>query len=304
MRVAVVGAGGVGGYLAGRLVCAGVDTVVVARGAHLAAIRERGLTLKEPDGAATRRPALATDDPAAAGPCDAVLVAVKGQDLGGLALAPLLGPETVVAPFLNGVEATERLDAALGAGRSLAGVARISATITAPGEVTRHSGWARFEIGEPDGARTPRLARLAALLEGAGIAVETPADPMRALWSKFLMLGPFSGVTALARCDAATLRAEPLLVGLYRRLAEETAAVATARGVPLGAPDVEGVVATLAGLPPDMRASLCWDVMAGKPLEVEWLAGAVCRLGAAAGIDTPMNDAVRAALAPWAAGAR
>jgi 2-dehydropantoate 2-reductase len=302
MRIAVVGVGGVGGQIAARLIAAGVETVLIARGAHLAALRARGLTLREPESAATHRPALATDDPAAAGPCDAVVLAVKGQDLAALDLRPLLKPETPVAPFLNGVEAHDRIDAALGAGRSLIGVARISATITAPGEVTRHSGWARFEIGERDGAATPRLDALAGAMAGAGLEVIRPADPVRALWLKFLMLGPFAGASALARADAATIRAEPLLAALYRRLVEETAAVACAEGVALGDAEVAQAVATLGGLPADMRASLCWDLMAGKPLETEWLAGAVCRLADRHGLDAPVNATVRAALAPYARG--
>jgi 2-dehydropantoate 2-reductase len=303
MRIAIVGAGGVGGHLAGRLIGAGAEVALLARGRHLGAIRDRGLTLREPEGVTVHRPAAVASDPAALGAADAVVVAVKGQDLGGLDLRPLVGPETVVVPLLNGVEAPDRIDAALGAGRSLVGVARISATITAPGEVTRHSGWARYEVGERDGARTARLSRLTAFLAARGVEVSTPDDPLRALWLKFLMLGPFSGVTALARADAATVRATPRLVALYRRLAEETAAVGRAGGVALADADVAQVVATLDGLPGDMRASLAHDLAAGKPLEVEWLAGAVSRLGAAHGLDTPANDAVWAALTPWAGGA-
>jgi 2-dehydropantoate 2-reductase len=304
MRIAIIGAGGVGGYLAGRLIAAGVETALLARGRHLEAMRARGLTLREPEGVSVHRPAALSDDPAALGKADAVVVAVKGQDLAGLDLAPMVGPQTVVLPLLNGVEAHRRLDAALGAGRSLIGVARISATITAPGEVTRHSGWARFEIGEPDGARTPRLTALAEALTAGGAQVSIPEHPLRALWLKFLMLGPFSGVTALARCDAGTLRATPRLVALYRRLAQETAAVGRAEGAPLTDADVEQMVETLAGLPADMRASMAHDLAAGKPLEVDWLAGAVSRLGAARGLDTPANDAVWAALTPWTGGAR
>lgn len=304
MRIAIVGAGGVGGYLAGRLIGAGVETALLARGRHLEAMRERGLTLREPEGVSVHRPAALSDDPAALGRADAVVVAVKGQDLAGLDLGPLVGPQTVVLPLLNGVEAHLRLDAMLGVGRSLVGVARISATITAPGEVTRHSGWARFEIGERDGARSPRLGALAAALTAGGAEVSTPEEPLRALWLKFLMLGPFSGVTALARCDAGTLRGTPRLAALYRRLAQETAAAGRAEGVALTDADVEQMVATLAGLPADMRASMAHDLAAGKPLEVEWLAGAVSRLGAAHGLDTPANDAVWAALTPWTGGAR
>jgi 2-dehydropantoate 2-reductase len=250
------------------------------------------------------RPAAVSGQTAEIGPVDAVIVAVKGQDLAGLNLAPLMRDGTVVLPLLNGVEAHVRLDAMIGAGRSLLGVARISATITGPGEVTRHSAWGRVEMGERDGARTERLLKLRELFGIAGVEASIPEHPLRALWLKFLMLGPFSGVTAVARCDAGTLRETPRLVALYRRLAQETAAVGRAEGAPLTEADVDAAVATLDGLPADMRASLAHDLAAGKPLEVDWLAGAVSRLGAAHGLDTPANDAVWAALTPWTGGAR
>jgi len=302
MKLAIIGAGGVGGYLAARLAAAGADVAVVARGAHLAAIRDKGLMLRTPEGESVARLA-ATDDPASLGPVDAVVAAVKAQDLAALDLAPLIGPETVLLPLLNGVEATARLDAAYGAGRALIGVARISATITAPGEVTVHGPFARFELGEADGAASPRVAALRAQFDAAGVEASVPDDPLRALWVKFLMLCPFSGVTAAARCDNAAISAEPLLLALYRRLSEEVLAVGRAQGVALSDADLDGALALRAKLPGAMRASMAHDLAAGKRLEVEWLAGAVSRLGDALGVDTPANDAIRALLKPFAEGA-
>jgi 2-dehydropantoate 2-reductase len=301
MRIAIIGAGGVGGYLAAKLAAAGTDVSVVARGGHLDRIRLRGLTLRTPQGE-TRTPLTATDRAADIGPVDAVLVAVKGQDLDGLELRPLMRPDTVIWPFLNGVEATERLDAAYGAGRSLIGIARISATIAEPGVVAMHGAFAKFELGEPTGGISPRVAALRDLAAGAGIEVVTPPDPLRALWLKFMMLGPLSGATAAARCDAGTLRAEPRLTALYRALAEETCAVGRAQGVALDEGDVEGSMKALAQMPEGMRASMAHDLAAGKPLEVDWLAGAVVRLGEAHKLKTPANAAVWAVLKPWAKG--
>lgn len=301
MRIAIIGAGGVGGYLAAKLAAAGRDVQVLARGGHLDRIRLRGLTLRTAEGE-TRAPLQATDRAADIGPVDAVLVAVKGQDLDGLDLRPLMGPDTVIWPFLNGVEATERLDARYGAGRTLIGIARISATIAEPGVVAVHSPFAKFELGEPTGGASPRVAALRDLMAGAGVEIVTPADPQRALWLKFLMLGPLSGATAAARCDAGTLRAEPRLTALFRQLAEETCAVGRAQGVALDERDVEGSMKALAQMPDAMRASMAFDLAAGKPLEVDWLAGAVVRLGEAHGVATPANAAVWAVLKPWAKG--
>jgi 2-dehydropantoate 2-reductase len=301
MRIAIIGAGGVGGWLAAKFAAASADVAVVARGAHLAAIRDKGLTLRTPDGETVAR-VRAEADTAAVGPVDAVIVAVKGQDLAELDLRPLMGADTVVWPLLNGVEAHERIDAALGAGRSLIGIARISASIAAPGVVAVHTPWAKVELGEADGRLTLRVERLRDLCAAAGVEVILPHEPLRALWLKFLMLGAFSGVTAVARCDAGAIRAEPLLTALYRRLVEETCAVGRACGARLNDADVEGAMKALAGLPAEMQASMAYDLTVGKPLEVDWLAGAVSRLGDAHGVDTPANDTVWAALKPFAAG--
>ncbi|PKP63230.1 MAG: 2-dehydropantoate 2-reductase, partial [Alphaproteobacteria bacterium HGW-Alphaproteobacteria-8] len=260
-------------------------------------------TLRTPQGASVARLS-ATDDPAMLGPVDAVVVAVKAQDLDALDLGALIGPDTVLLPLLNGVEATARLDAAYGAGRSLIGVARISATITAPGEVTVHGPFARFELGEADGAVSPRTAALRDLFSAAGIETSVPDDPLRALWVKFLMLCPLSGVTAAARCDNAAISSQPLLLALYRRLSEEVLAVGRAQGVALSDADLQGALALREKLPDAMRASMAHDLAAGKRLEVDWLAGAVSRLGDGLGVDTPANDAVWAVLSPFALGAR
>jgi 2-dehydropantoate 2-reductase len=301
MRIAIVGAGGVGGWLAGKLAAAGADVAVIARGAHLAGIRAKGLTVRTAEGESTH-PLRAEADAAAIGPVDVVIVAVKSQDIDGLDLSPLIGPETMIWPLLNGVEAIERLDAKLGAGRSLVGIARISASIAEPGVVAVHSPWAKVELGEADGTLSARVARLRDAMTAAGVETIVPHEPLRALWLKFLMLGPFAGTTAVARCDAATIRAEPLLTALYRRLVEETCAVGRACGARLDDADVEGAMKALAGLPATMQASMAYDLSVGKPLEVDWLSGAVSRLGDAHGVDTPANDAVWAALKPFAAG--
>lgn len=302
MRIAVVGAGAVGGYLAAELAADGVDVAAVARGAHLDAIRDRGLTLRAAEGEVVA-PLKAVADPAEIGPVDFVLVAVKAYDLDSVALGPLMGPDTALVPFLNGVEAPERLEARFGAGRAMIGIARISASIVAPGVIGLHAPFARFEIGEPSGAATPRLEALRGCLAHAGVDVTVPDDPKRALWRKFLLLSALSGTTAGARCDIAVVRNQPMLSALYRALAEETAAVGAAAGVAVGPEDVEECMHALQTLPGAMRASMAHDLEAGKRLEVDWLAGAVSRLGDRHGVPTPANDAVWAMLRPFADGA-
>ncbi len=303
MRIAIAGAGGVGAQLAVLLARAGADAAILARGAHLEAIRAHGLELRTPSATLRAQPSRATDDPAAIGPVDLVIVAVKAQHLDGLALEPMIGPETALLPFLNGVEATARLDARYGAGRSLVGVARISAFIESPGVVVQHSDFGRFEIGAAPPAPAQAAERAVAALAAAGVTVKRAPEPLRALWVKFLFLTALSGVTAGARCDLAALRADPRLKRLFRTLAEEAAAVARTEGAGITQADVEAAVETLSALPGQMRASMAHDLAAGKPLEVDWLSGAVSRLGAARGVETPASDAIWAALRPFANGA-
>lgn len=304
MRIGIIGAGGVGGYLAVRLAAAGREVRALARGAHLAAIRERGLTLRAHDGAETvARVAAASDDPADLGPVDLAVVAVKGQDLDALDLRPMIGPETALLPFLNGVEAWSRLDARYGAGRSMIGVARISATIAGPGVVSMHGPMASFLIGEPDGGESGRLRAALDAFRSAGVQAALAEDARRALWEKLAFLGPFAAATAVGRCDAETVRTTALLE-LFRTLVEEAAAVARAEGVTLPEGEADKAEAMLRRIPAGMRASLAHDLEAGKPLETEWLVGAVARLGAAAGVATPASRAMAQALSPWRDGAR
>ena len=302
MKFAVVGAGAVGGYLAAELAADGADVVALARGAHLEAIRRSGLTLRAAEGE-TVAPIRAVADAGSVGVVDFVLVTVKAYDLESADLAPMLGPDTAIVPFLNGVEAPAMLDARYGAGRAMVGVARISASIVAPGVIGLHAPFARFEIGEVSGAVTPRLEALRAALAHAGVDVELPLDPVRSLWRKFLLLAAISGVTAGARCDLATVRSQPMLSALYRTLAEEAAAVGAAAGADVGPDDVAEVMQALQSLPGTLRASMAHDLAAGKRLEVDWLAGAVSRLGDRHGVPTPANDAVWALLRPHAKGA-
>ncbi len=307
LRVAVVGAGGVGGYLAHRLIAAGHAVAVLARGAHLAAIRERGLTLADDhSGEETLRPAAASDRGEDLGPADLAVFAVKGQDLDGAieAARPILSDGGHALSLLNGVEGPERLAAAFGPARALAGIARISAVIEAPGRVRKVTPWASFTIGTLDGRqdRAP-VPELLALLRDAGITAPDCADVRADLWRKFVGLSAFSAVTAGARADIATVLATPELRALLERLIDEALALAAARGVDLGAEAKAAQMTASEGLPGAMRASLAHDLAAGKPLEIDWLSGAVARLGAEAGLETPAHRTVAALLAPYRTGA-
>ena len=305
MRILVAGAGGVGGYLAARLAAAGEKVFVLARGAHLAAIREKGLVLR--DGGSTVTVRLpAADNVPAFGQAELVIYAVKGPDLAGAVeiTRPAFGEGTLALPFLNGVEAHEILARAFGCKRTLIGVARIFAHIEKPGTVVKASPFASFTIGNFDGRQdVPPVREIMACFRGAGLDVLDCDDVRVDLWRKFVMLTATAGTTAAARVDVGRVRETPELWALYRRLAEETLAVAQAKGVALGEEAVTQAIAAARAMPGELRASLAHDLAAGKPLESDWLMGAVARLARAAGIEAPANAAVAAILAPWKKGA-
>ncbi len=307
MRIAIMAAGGVGGFLAAHLLRQGADEVaLIARGAHLAALRAEGLTLATEAGRFTVPVPTVTDDPASIGPVDAVLFAVKLADTEAAAAAcrPLLGADTAVVPFQNGVESRERVRAVLGAGHACAGCCYVSVAIDGPGVIRQAGAFSRFLFAEADGAQSPRLEALRATLVAAGIEAPAPDDIDVELWTKFSFLVALSGLTAAGRTTIGAVRDDPAMLTVYRRAMEEAVAVARARGIVLPEDVVERHLAFTASLPPGMRASQAIDLERGNPLEVDWLSGAVARLGAEAGVDTPVNAALHAVLRPFAAGAR
>lgn len=304
LRVAVMGAGGVGGFYGGRLARGGADVTFVARGAHLAALREGGLHVQSPLAGDFHLPAVqATDDPATVGPVDLVLFSVKGYDLDDAAQAirPLVGPHTLVLPLLNGVDAVERIGAAAGAAHVLGGVTYVFASIAEPGTI-RHVAADRVICGEPAGGVTPRVEALGRALAAAGVEVEVSADVQQAIWSKFIGLVATSGVTALTRQTIGPVREDPdtraLLVGSLR----EGEAVARALGVHLPADLHAHHVAFADGLPPESRSSLALDLLRGRRLEVESLQGKLVRLGRELGVPTPITEVIYGALKLHAAG--
>lgn len=303
MRIAIVGAGGIGGYLAAKLADWGAEVVILARGDHLDAIRRDGLRLREPEGELLTHPP-AFGSASEIGNADLVVFGVKAQQLGQAIddARPLMGEDSMALPFQNGVDAHPMLSAAFGADRTLIGVARIFATIAAPGIVDKVSPFARFTIGNIDGDQASRgVERVCSIFVKAGIEVPDCADVNVDLWEKFVLMNAISATTAAARADIGTIRSHPESWALFRTLAEEAATVGRARGVMLDGA-VERVMEAAGNLPSALRASQAHDLDAGRPLEVDWLSGAVVRLGAELGIPTPASAAVVALLAPWRKG--
>lgn len=307
MRFAIMGSGGVGGYFGARLSEAGQEVTFIARGEHLAAIRHEGLTLKSIDGDATITSAEATDDPAEIGEVDVVIVAVKAWQVATAAEAmrPLVGPNTLVLPLQNGVEAADQLAAILGEDRVLDGLCGILAWREGPG-VIRHAGVSPFiKLGTRLSSQVAGAEALRAILECAnGIDAKIPDDIEAAVWSKFLFICAMSGVGALTRAPIGVTRSLPETRELTRQILVEIDAVARARGVALPDDAVDRALHFIDALPENSTASMQRDIMAGQPSELDSQNGAVVRIGRAVGVPTPINTMIHAALLPQENAAR
>ena len=305
MRIAVVGAGGVGGYFGAKLARAGEAVVMLARGAHLDAIRRDGLRVRSvPEGESVAQ-VEAVESLAGQPPVDMALFCVKSFDTRGAAetLRPALGPSTGVVSLQNGVDNEEVLDEVLGRGVALGGAAYVFAGIDAPG-VIRHTFAGRMVFGEMDGRISERASGLRDALARAGVPVEVSADIRRVLWEKYLLISAQAGMTALTRSPAGVLRETPESWQMYRRIVEELAALARAAGVALAPDAVDTVMKQAAAIAPGAYSSLHDDLVQGKRLELEALHGHAVRLGERHGVPTPMVSAVYAALKPHVAGRR
>jgi 2-dehydropantoate 2-reductase len=299
MRVLIVGAGGVGGYFGAKLARGGVPVTMLARGAHLAAIKRDGLRVRSAVDGESVAPVTAVGDVAGQPAADIVLFCVKSFDTetAAAAIRPAVGPHTAVVSLQNGVDNEETLERILGPGHAVGGVAYVFATIESPG-VIAHRFAGHLVFGELDGRPSPRLEALHAACERAGVRAELSGDIRRALWHKYLMISAQAGMTALARAPIGVIRAVPESRLMYRRIVEELAALARASGIALGADVVDNVMKAADGLAAEAYSSLHHDLTQGKRLELEALHGHAVRLGERFGVPTPMVFAVYAALKP------
>jgi 2-dehydropantoate 2-reductase len=305
MHIVIVGAGGIGGYFGARLIEAGEQVSFVARGAHAAAIREHGLRITSALGDATVRPHAVAEDPAALGAAGLVVFAVKLPDAERAAsqLKPLLNDGTVVLPLQNGVDVVDLLAQHVGARAVAAGAALISARIASPGVVEHLGPFARLRYGPLQATQSTLMQAFHAACLRARIDAELLADPKRAIWEKFVFLVGISSLTALTRQPIGVIREHPELRRLLRQVMGEAAALARAEGVPLDEAFLDAQMAAVDKLPAGIKASMLGDLLAGKPLELPWLAGAVVRRSERHGLRADANRFVAAALAPYVDGA-
>jgi len=305
MRIAVVGAGGVGGAFGAALAKGGADVTFLARGAHLAAMRAHGLSVLGQRGNIHLSPTQATDDPSSIEPVDLILFCVKLWDVesAGAAIRPLVRANTAIIPLQNGIDASERLIPILGKEAVMGGVAQISATIVEPGLIRQTGTFMRLVFGELDGRPSRRGAAFHSLCQRAGFDSVNSNDIISALWEKFVLLATNSSVVALTRLPFGKLRDDPDVFALFAKGYAEVAALARARGVHLPADLEARALQNTRNFPAEMMPSMAVDLLHGNRLELPWLAGKVVALGRDLGVPTPTFDVMYAALKPYSNGA-
>ena len=307
MKIAVMGAGGIGGYIGGRLAAAGGDVTFIARGPHLDALRRDGLHIRGAENLHVTN-AGATDRPGEIGIVDTVLFCVKLYDTAGAAtaIAPIVGDSTTVLTLQNGIESIDEVGAIVGAGAMLGGAAYFPANITAPGEITylgKIGSRPHLGFGEPGGNGSDRVSVLLKTFRAAGIEAEGFSDTDLMLWEKYLLIAGLSAATGITRCAVGRIRSDPDMRRLLRDAIAEAERVGRAAGVSFAEDAVDQVMATLDTNPAEGKASLLVDLEKGRRLELEGLSGAVVRLGGKLGVPTPVHATVYAALKPFRDGA-
>lgn len=299
MRIAVVGAGGVGGYFGGRLAQAGVDVTFIARGATLDALRTRGLRVDSINGDFQVQ-VKATDDPSSIDPVDAVFMATKTWQLQDAArhILPALKPDSVVVPLQNGIDAPDQLAAIVGPKRVLGGLCGIVSFIVEPGHI-RHAGIEPFlMVGELDNTATSRVARLLETCEVPGIKIEVSDNILRSMWTKFLFIAPLSAIGAATRMPIGVWRELRETRTVAERMLGEIEALARARGVKLGEGAVSATLKRYDGMPADATSSMQRDMEAGRPSELESQLGVIVRLGREHAVPCPVSHVLHAILLP------
>ncbi len=297
MRIAAIGAGGIGGYYGACLAKAGEDVVFLARGAHLQALRDRGLTVRAPSGESTLSVA-AVADPVAVGPVDLVLFCVKSYDtqVAAESLRPLTGAQSLVLTLQNGLDNLEKIASVVGPEHVLVGSVYVALQLVSPGVIAHSAGEGKIVFGQLTGDPTDRTRSILAAFQHTGVPCELSREMPRILWEKFLFIAGIGAITALARSGIGAILAHAEGRDLLTASCAEVVAVARAEGVDLGSDAVARAVRQAEALPPHWRSSMARDLEDGRRLEVDALSGAVVRRGRKHDIPTPVHQAISACL--------
>lgn len=305
MKIAIMGAGGVGGYYGARLALAGHDVSFFARGAHAEAMLRSGLQVRSELGDVCLCPVTVVTDAHQIGPVDLIIVAVKLWDteVAARAVLPMIGAETSVLSLQNGVQKDEMIASVVGGQHVLGGVTYILANKAEPGVIVHSGKLQRIVVGELSGGESTRVDVVVKALAAGGIEAEASSDIRRDTWEKFVFLAAGSAVTAVTRQTIGAVRANPATRGLLRDAMLEVVALARAEGVAIANDFVEGRLRFVDTLPEGGRASMAQDLLRGARLELDWLSGAVVQRGERVGLPTPVHRTLYAALALFGEGA-
>lgn len=307
MRIAAMAAGAVGGYFGARLAAAGHDVFFIARGANLAAIKNNGLKIESVHGDIHLPKPNVTDDPKTVGPVDIVLFAVKLWDTEKAAeqARPLVGPDTRVITFQNGVDSVERIAPILGQEQTIGGVTYIATTIAAPGVIKHTSAFAKMRFGRSDKKADGKLEALVAAGQEAKLDIAISSDIVRERWEKFIFLTAMAGSTAALRSPIGPIAADPETRAFFHQLMNEAAAVGRAQGVNIDQAYIDERFKFIQGaVEPGMKASMAHDLERGNRLELDWLTGKARELGRKLNIPTPASDTVYTVLKLHRAGSQ
>ena len=303
MRIAIFGSGGVGGYFGARLAAAGEDVTFLARGAHLDAMQRDGLRITSPLGDLHLPKVQAADRAQAIGPVDVVLFTVKLYDVETAAatLAPLIGPNTVVITMQNGVDAMDMVARHVGVDHVAGGAAYIVAVIDKPGHI-RHTVAQQLVFGERDGRRSDRLVAFEEAGIRAGYQAKASSDVQADLWTKFVRLATWSGMTTVTRAPMGVVRGTPETYEMMMAAIQEVIAVGQAKGIHFPADLMDGTLALIKNFPHGSKSSMLEDLERGRRLELPWLSGAVVRIGREVGVPTPIHQFISTVLTPFVGG--
>lgn len=304
MRIAIMGAGGVGSYFGARLAGSGEDVIFIARAAHLAALWERGLSVKSPRGNLRLETVAATEDPSTVGIVDIVLLTVKLYDLETACdlIAPMVSPETMIVPVQNGVSSIDIISSKFDPKIVVGGLAFIASFVVSPGEVEHLTELHRLVLGEVDGSLSNRVLAFRDVGQRAGFDAEVTENIELELWKKFALLGGISPVTSLSRQAVGAIETDNDLREISRRSINEVLSVGRAKGIAFPADMLETTLALNSRFDPNAKNSMLIDLEAGRPLEHEWISGEIVRLGRELGVPTPFHEIAYAILKPFAAG--
>ncbi len=301
MKIAIMGTGGTGGYFGGLLARAGHEVTFVARGAHLAAIRDRGLRVDSVNQGTFTVNGRALDDTSQAGEQELVLFAVKMyQNADAIEkVRPMMGDGSMVLTLQNGIDNYEQLAAAFGDARVIIGSCYMEGRVVEPGVVSQ-GGPGAASFGEIQPGVSDRCRRLLQVFQEADWNVTLEENMMAMLWKKFSYIAGSAAVCSATNSVYEEMRNVPETRALIQGAIEEALAVGRARGAPIADDSLDWAMDSLDRFPPQGRSSLAKDFLEGRQVELEGMNGTVSRMGREAGVPTPINDALYAILKPWA----